>query len=99
MLCEMHSISSRIWTRVAVSIPYDDNHYTTSIFFNDPRIYVTVVEGDTKYHLPVIRIIMLSVKQGGIKYHFWVCGRIRLVIEPKSPELLAKTQTIIPIRW
>ena len=28
MLCEMQSVSSRIWTRVAVSISYDDNHYT-----------------------------------------------------------------------
>ena len=25
----MQSILSRIWTRVAVSISYDDNHYTT----------------------------------------------------------------------
>ena len=25
----MQSNSSRIWTRVAVSITYDDNHYTT----------------------------------------------------------------------
>ena len=25
----MQSISSRIWTRVGVSISYDDNHYTT----------------------------------------------------------------------
>ena len=29
VLCEMQSISSSIWTRVAVSISYDDNHYTT----------------------------------------------------------------------
>ena len=31
----MQSVSSRIWTRVAVSISYDDNDYTTgtSIFF------------------------------------------------------------------
>ena len=31
----MQSVSSRIWTRVAVSISYDDNHYTTgtSIFY------------------------------------------------------------------
>ena len=29
VLCEMQSISSRIWTRVAVFISYDDNHYTT----------------------------------------------------------------------
>ena len=25
----MFYVSSRIWTRVAVSISYDDNHYTT----------------------------------------------------------------------
>ena len=29
VLYEMQSVSSRIWTRVAVSIPYDDKHYTT----------------------------------------------------------------------
>ena len=29
VLCEMQSASSRIWTRVAVSISYDDNHYTS----------------------------------------------------------------------
>ena len=29
VLCEMQSLSSRIWTRVAVSISDDDNHYTT----------------------------------------------------------------------
>ena len=28
VMCEMQSVSSRIWTRVAVSITYDDNHYT-----------------------------------------------------------------------
>ena len=28
VLCEMQSASSRIWTRVAVSISYNDNHYT-----------------------------------------------------------------------
>ena len=27
----MPSVSSRIWTRVTVSISYDDNHYTTGI--------------------------------------------------------------------
>ena len=29
VLCEMQSVSSRIWTRVAVSMSYDDNHYIT----------------------------------------------------------------------
>ena len=28
----MQLVSSRIWTRVAVSISYDDNHYTTGTF-------------------------------------------------------------------
>ena len=28
----MQSVSSRIWTRVAVSISYDDNDYTTVIY-------------------------------------------------------------------
>ena len=32
----MQSVSSRIWTRITVSISYDDNHYTTGtpILFN-----------------------------------------------------------------
>ena len=34
MLCEMQSNSSRIWTRVAVSICFNDNHYTSGL-----RIY------------------------------------------------------------
>ena len=29
VLCEMQSVSSRIWTRIAVSISYDDYDYTT----------------------------------------------------------------------
>ena len=29
----MQSVSSRIWTRVAVFISYDDNNYTTGISF------------------------------------------------------------------
>ena len=28
----MQQVSSRIWTRVAVSISCDDNHYTTGTF-------------------------------------------------------------------
>ena len=28
-ICEMQSVSSRIWTRVAVSISFDEIHYTT----------------------------------------------------------------------
>ena len=37
VLCEMQSVASRIWIRVAVSISYDDNDYTTgTCFFYQP---------------------------------------------------------------
>ena len=31
----MQSVSARIWTRVAVSISFDDNHYTTGTFWDN----------------------------------------------------------------
>ena len=45
VLCEMQSVSSRIWTRVSVSISDDDNHYTTgtSVFhICSPKLVTTV---------------------------------------------------------
>ena len=33
VLCEMQSVSSRIWTRVAMSISCDDNHYNRDLRF------------------------------------------------------------------
>ena len=43
VLCEMQSASSRIWTCVAVSISYDDNHYTTGIYlFHILLVYWTI---------------------------------------------------------
>ena len=33
----MQSVSSRIWTHVAVSISYDDNHYTTGTSWETER--------------------------------------------------------------
>ena len=48
--------------------------------------------------LPLIPFLMiLSVKQGGIKYHFWVFGMTRLGIEPRYPGPLVNTLTIIPV--
>ena len=38
VLCEMQLVSSRIWTRVAVSISYDDNHYTTGTSINIAKV-------------------------------------------------------------
>ena len=35
VLCEMQSVSSRIWTRIAVLISYGDNDYTTGTSDNN----------------------------------------------------------------
>ena len=40
VLCEMQSVSFRIWTRVAVFISYGDNDYTTEGLVNSISIYV-----------------------------------------------------------
>ena len=44
VLCEMQSVSSRIWTRVAVSISCDDNHYTIQ-FLTVLHWFITQVLG------------------------------------------------------
>ena len=47
VLCEMQSVSSRIWTRIAVLISYGDNDYTTGTSKN--WIYVLQPNGQ-HYH-------------------------------------------------
>ena len=44
VLCEMQSVSSRIWTRIAVSISYDDNQYTTSTSSDEAETVDYIVE-------------------------------------------------------
>ena len=47
----MQSVSARIWTRVAVSISYDDNHYTTGTsFFYTSFTSQSVVCRESKIH-------------------------------------------------
>ena len=44
VLCEMQSVWSRIWTRVAVIISYDDNHYTTGwLFYGKSCFYLYII--------------------------------------------------------
>ena len=43
-LCKMQTSSSRIWTRVTVSISYNDNHYTTCAF-------IILMPWNISYHL------------------------------------------------
>ena len=45
----MQSVSSRIWTRVAVSISYNDNHYSSvnslsAYIYNLKTIYVSLTK-------------------------------------------------------
>ena len=42
VLCEMQSVSSRIWTCVTMSISYDDNHYTTGTSKSIVYIYIYI---------------------------------------------------------
>ena len=42
----MQSVSSKIWTRVAVSISYDDNHYTT----DSSHFYIMVQTFGTEWN-------------------------------------------------
>ena len=52
----MQSVSSRNWTRVAVSISYDDNHYTTGT-----SIFRSFIGVDVVIIIIIIIIIMIII--------------------------------------
>ena len=54
MLCEMQSVSSRIWTRVAESISCEDNHYTTGHFIH---IWFVLYRGKEKIYSEIELIV------------------------------------------
>ena len=54
----MQSASSRIWTRVAVAISYDDNHYTTSTFKIIYKIINIIIENQSKKQTKIQVIII-----------------------------------------
>ena len=51
VLCEMQSVSSRIWTRIAVFISYDDNDYTT---------------GTSNWHNILMALFCASIKRDSV---------------------------------
>ena len=63
VLCEMQSVSSRIWTRVAVSISCEDNHYTTGTSINLQVIKLYSVNNYRYRHLHRIQ------NKGCINHH------------------------------
>ena len=59
VLCEMQSVSTRIWTRVAVSISYDDYHYTTALDKLQWLLCYETKPNQTKSNLNLICITVL----------------------------------------
>ena len=49
----MQSVSSRIWTRITVSISYDDNHYSTGIWNHIIMYKLLVLDRNTWTHITV----------------------------------------------
>ena len=62
------------------------------------NIYYTEVQGRALLHFTLdTYLILLIVKQGGIKYHFKVFGMTWPRIEPKSPGPLANMLPTMPV--
>ena len=61
VLCEMQSASSRIWTRVTVSISYDDNHNTTGMIS-------VVTSGNTRS----VTVIIMPNGHGDLISNSWM---------------------------
>ena len=59
----MQSVSSRIWTRVAVSISYDDNDYTTgtSISYNDNHYTTGTKNQSIDHQYPQLHFILCNL--------------------------------------
>ena len=55
----MLSVSSRIWTRVAVSISYDDNDYTMGTSSKDDLLLLLWV---TWNHTTVFKLFISSIR-------------------------------------
>ena len=55
----MQSVSSRIWTRIAVFISYSDNDYTTGTSFQVNMIgYIKVYTTSFIYSIALIMIVL-----------------------------------------
>ena len=57
----MQSVSSRIWTRVAVSISYDDNHCTTDYWWSIKKD-LDNIEHDRQTRKKIFTIVLMFTK-------------------------------------
>ena len=83
----MQSVASRIWTRIVVSISYDDNHYTTG---TDIR-YIT--ESGRKNKQARI-LVSPKRKKGKVFALFWHSTAITSVYPNEIPTQLLGTLTL-----
>ena len=95
----MQSVSSRIWTRVAVSISYDDNHYITgtctSWYLSEafcPKISVKV-----RVKLRTTQTIQMGWMGPMVMTKVWQRRSLILIIlkEKKTPEFFREIKTMI----
>ena len=66
VLCEMQSVSSRIWTHVAVSISYDDNHCIMGASFINPLVTVPSAWVTICITFTFMSIVFFSVFEPGL---------------------------------
>ena len=60
----MQSVSSRIWTRVAVSISYDDDYYTMGVLFYQRSDFHMVINLSIALNaLPLLMLISILVDE------------------------------------
>ena len=83
------------WPSAVVGDPKAPFSITTTLRCRGERYYFPWIATLTLDQYPII----LSVKHGGILYHFWVCGMTRAGIEPRSLASLANTLIIMSMGW
>ena len=68
----MQSVWSRIWTRVTVSIPYDDNHYTTGTSNTELNITPCYSIASSQIYKKLLEIIKTVFGETDRQHHrFW----------------------------
>ena len=77
VLCEMQSVSSRIWTRVAMSISCDDNHYTTGISWKWPYTFSKLGFNIVKKEQRIMWLLKI-LKSSFIGW-FLSCGHLQFI--------------------
>ena len=100
--CEMQSVSSRIWTRITVSISHDDNHHTTctsNTYYTEVLWRALLLSLDWS-NLPLIRtlycwVLSMEVSSTILK----IFGMTWPGVETRFPRPLANTLPTRAMSW